>query len=108
MKKILIHHNYKRESLETKGNLIRLLNNNGYEVVDENPDLIVVIGGDGTMLSAVRDHRLKKIPFIGVNTGNLGFLPSIRPDRMEDLLDVIESKNINCNPIHYSRCYVKL
>lgn len=63
MKKILIHHNYKRESLETKGNLIRLLNNNGYEVVDENPDLIVVIGGDGTMLSAVRDHRLKKNSF---------------------------------------------
>lgn len=93
MKRILIHHNYRRESLETKGNLIRLLEKNNYEIVDDNPDLIVVIGGDGTMLSAVRDHRLKKIPFIGINTGSLGFLPNIRRDRLEDLLNVLETKD---------------
>lgn len=91
MKRILIHHNYKRESMETKKALIRLLKDNGFELVDTNPDLIIVIGGDGTMLSAVRDHRLKKIPFIGINTGSLGFLPSVRPDHMDNLMEAIKS-----------------
>lgn len=91
MKRILIHHNYKKESLLTKKRLIDLINKSDYMVVDENPDLIVVIGGDGTMLSAVRDHRLKRIPFIGINTGNLGFLPSVSADKIENLLTLIES-----------------
>lgn len=38
------------------------------------PDLIVTLGGDGTMLHAIREHwRLRK-PFFGVNTGHIGFL----------------------------------
>lgn len=40
----------------------------------EPPDLIVALGGDGTMLHAIREHwRLRK-PFFGVNTGHIGFL----------------------------------
>jgi len=91
MKKILIHHNYKKESLQAKKNLIKLLKEDDFEIVDSKPDLIIVIGGDGTMLSAVRDHRLKMIPFIGINTGSLGFLPSVRPDNLEKLIRVIKS-----------------
>jgi NAD+ kinase len=40
----------------------------------ENPSGILVLGGDGTMLSAIREHWRKRIPFIGVNQGHLGFL----------------------------------
>jgi NAD+ kinase len=39
-----------------------------------DPQLIVVVGGDGTMLRAVRQHWRRRIPFYGVNTGHLGFL----------------------------------
>jgi NAD kinase len=40
----------------------------------EEPDLIVAIGGDGTMLRAIRQHWRLRIPFYGINTGHLGFL----------------------------------
>jgi len=40
----------------------------------ENPTCILVLGGDGTMLYAIREHWRRRIPFIGVNQGHLGFL----------------------------------
>lgn len=92
MKRLLIHHNYKRESMAVKAKLMALMTERGFLSVDENPDVIVAIGGDGTMLSAVRDHRSKKIPFIGINTGSLGFLPNVRPDNMNGLLDALVSE----------------
>lgn len=40
----------------------------------EHPNLIVVIGGDGMMLRAIREHWRRRIPFLGINAGHLGFL----------------------------------
>lgn len=38
------------------------------------PEMIVVIGGDGTMLHAIRQLWRERLPFYGMNTGHLGFL----------------------------------
>jgi NAD kinase len=40
----------------------------------ENPTAVLVLGGDGTMLAAIRQHWRRRIPFIGLNQGHLGFL----------------------------------
>jgi NAD kinase/nicotinic acid mononucleotide adenylyltransferase len=40
----------------------------------EDPNLIVNIGGDGSMLDAIHAHWRKRVPFFGVNAGHLGFL----------------------------------
>lgn len=92
MKRVMIHHNYKPESLRAKKSLIRLLKQNHYHLVDQRPELIIVIGGDGTMLSAVRSHRQKNVPFIGINTGSLGFLPTVGPNQLEALIEVLNKK----------------
>ena len=42
------------------------------------PDVIVVCGGDGTMLRAIRQHWRERVPFYGLNTGHLGFLLNTR------------------------------
>lgn len=39
-----------------------------------NPNCILVIGGDGTMLQAIRHHWRERLPFFGINAGHLGFL----------------------------------
>ncbi len=43
-------------------------------------DLLIVLGGDGTMLKAFHNYIEMGIPFLGVNFGNVGFLSSIEPD----------------------------
>lgn len=45
----------------------------------DKPNLIVVVGGDGTMLHAIRQHWRRRLPFFGVNTGHLGFLLNETP-----------------------------
>lgn len=39
-----------------------------------DPTAILVLGGDGTMLSAIRKHWRRRLPFLGLNAGTLGFL----------------------------------
>lgn len=43
-------------------------------VDDARPEAIVVIGGDGTMLRAIRQHWRRRVPLYGLNTGHRGFL----------------------------------
>ncbi len=46
---------------------------------EKSPDIIIVIGGDGTMLHAIRQYWRKRVPFYGINTGHLGFLLNEAP-----------------------------
>ncbi len=46
-------------------------------------DLAIVVGGDGSMLSAARDMAPCDTPVLGVNRGRLGFLTDIAPDDIE-------------------------
>jgi len=48
--------------------------------IGQDTDLIVVLGGDGTMLGAVRAMGDKPKPVAGINTGSLGFLTAARKD----------------------------
>lgn len=50
-------------------------------------DCMIVLGGDGTMLQAVRDSLMKGIPLIGVNLGTLGYMSEIEPSRLEEALE---------------------
>ena len=52
-------------------------------------DLAIVVGGDGTFLSAVRSLVDFDIPIMGINLGRLGFLVDISPDDMQQHLDGI-------------------
>jgi len=55
----------------------------GVDVTDDAPELVVVLGGDGTMLRAFHEF-LGRVPVIGVNFGRFGFLASMQPDDLED------------------------
>jgi len=52
-------------------------------------DLIVTLGGDGTLLRAVRYIGQSDVPILGVNLGRVGFLTSTTPERVEDALAAV-------------------
>jgi NAD+ kinase len=56
-------------------------------------DLLVAVGGDGTMLHAARMAAAEAVPVLGVNRGRLGFLADVGPDRMlESVDDALEGR----------------
>jgi NAD+ kinase len=54
-------------------------------------DLVVVVGGDGTLLDAARAVAPKGVPLLGVNRGRLGFMVDVLPAELEHTLDAVFS-----------------
>jgi NAD+ kinase len=52
-------------------------------------DLIVVVGGDGSLLGVARDLADCDVPVLGVNRGGLGFLADIPPDQIDSSLPAV-------------------
>ena len=80
-------------------------NDNGeylsHKEFSENIDLLVVFGGDGTLLNSARKYLEYEIPILGVNMGNVGFLTDIKVENfhtsMQEMLDgnyKIEERNL--------------
>lgn len=57
------------------------------EIFLKNVDLIISLGGDGTLLRAARLAAAKDIPVFGVNLGGLGFLTQVGIDSLEKSLE---------------------
>ncbi len=51
-----------------------------YDFSDDDLDLVIVLGGDGSILHAARQMGTKQLPVLGINCGRLGFLAALSPD----------------------------
>ena len=52
----------------------------------DHVDLVLVLGGDGTILRAFEIARERDIPLVGINTGHVGFLAEADPDGIEQVV----------------------
>jgi NAD+ kinase len=63
------------------------------EQLAANSDLILVLGGDGTMIAAARVMDDTEVPVLGINYGGLGYLAEFRIEELYDALESILSGN---------------
>jgi len=71
---------------------------NSYKCLDSSFDVLVSIGGDGTILRAATFVRDSGVPIIGINAGRLGFLAKVQKESMEQFLQIVLQKKYTISP----------
>ncbi len=64
-----------------------------FSKLDDSFDLLISVGGDGTILRAITYVQDLNIPIVGINTGRLGFLATIQNDGIEKAIQQIMDKD---------------
>lgn len=88
----LLVHPSKAEARQAADDLRRLAEGKGLKVVDAaegGSDVVVALGGDGTILRAARLAHDAEVPLLGINVGRLGFLSTIDASRLESALEAL-------------------
>ena len=62
-----------------------------FNSICETSDILVCIGGDGTLISLARRSYKYHKPILGINAGTLGFLADINPSEVEEFIDKLYS-----------------
>jgi len=57
-----------------------------FDEMCKNSDMLVTIGGDGTLISAIRRSHIYNLPILSINAGRLGFLADINPDELDEFI----------------------
>ncbi len=116
MKVFLVPNYYKNEAVESGLALELWLSRQGYEVAwaadqrskivstpdIEGSDLVISLGGDGTLLRAARIVGYQEIPILGLSYGHLGFLTAASPDDT-DILSVVSDALAGGRDAHHRR-----
>ena len=68
--------------------------------VDQLPEaeIVIVLGGDGTILRGAEISRLRKIPLLGVNLGHVGFMAEVEKLSLETIASSVVSKSYATDP----------
>lgn len=87
--RIGIVHNNSEKTLPVVAKFKKLCLSHGLILDKKNPEIIVTVGGDGTLLSAFHRyaHLLDRVRFVGVHTGHLGFYTDWRDFEIEELVE---------------------
>jgi NAD+ kinase len=60
------------------------------QIGSKHPDFVLVLGGDGTLLSAARAVAFEGVPILAVNLGSLGFLTEIPLNEIHEALEAVD------------------
>ncbi len=94
--KVKIFSNDNSKSIALAKKLKRTLSKNNILIDEENPDLAIAIGGDGTFLKMINKTKFNKdIIYVGINTGTLGFA-----QEYENVDNLINDLNNNLFKLH--------
>lgn len=91
--RVAIYHSSDEHSIQVGKDLAKILSQNEIVIDNEKPTVVITIGGDGTLLSAVQKYLtlLEEVRFVGVHTGHLGFYTDWREYELETLVKALKS-----------------
>ena len=107
---IFVVNSLKSEAVEAARELANLLTNRGYELfsaseidiekinaraISDLPqaEIVIVLGGDGTILRAAEIAREQKIPLLGINLGHVGFMAEVERPTFDEITQSIVNKS---------------
>lgn len=93
--KVAIFENDGEKSQKVGKELYQKLTDAHIVIDNSHPEIVITVGGDGTLLSAFKHYQdnLENIRFVGVHTGHLGFYTDWRDDEISDLVTSLQSDN---------------
>jgi NAD+ kinase len=107
IRKIKIAANNTEKSNIAKVNVLKAIDEYGFILSDENPDLVIAIGGDGAFIKALQDNNFNNSCFyIGIHTGHLGFLQEIDNSEINDFFDILSKENYRVEEISVEKIKV--
>jgi len=107
MKVRLFYHDNLDTSL-IKDVLVKMISKDFEIVEDDDFDLGISIGGDGTFIHMIRESNFNsKSLFLGINNGTLGFLTEVKPDELKKMLNNLIIKNYYVEELSYEEILVK-
>lgn len=109
IKNINIFSNSNEKSKEIHNLVKKELNKHNINVsndITKDSDYNIVIGGDGTFIKAVHDSKFTSTPFIGINTGHLGFYNDVDKFSAIDSINKVLNKNYNLLNLRILECIV--
>jgi len=92
VKKSFEKHNIEVTLDNNSAQMIGLLGQS-FDAVCESSDVLVTLGGDGTLISAVRRSHEFDIPVFGIHAGRLGFLADVDLAELDEFIEKLVSKN---------------
>lgn len=99
--KVKIFTNSSEKTKVVTDKLIKALEEYNFEIVEENYDLAISIGGDGTFLHMLNKANFnEKIYYVGINTGSLGFLQEIDLEKNPDFVERLNNNHYDLEDIY--------
>lgn len=83
----LVAHEGRARAADLRAELDKLLSERNVEIVSDAADLVISLGGDGTMLRAAQKSHLMDAPLLGINLGVLGYLAEVDADHARPALE---------------------
>jgi NAD+ kinase len=108
-KKLFIYTNGTDVSKQIEKNLKIKLSKAGLMVQDaysEDTDLIMCIGGDGSLLHLVQELNFPKTAIVGVNTGHLGFFQEILPNQIDEFIFLYNQDRYSIQSLNGVTCSI--
>lgn len=100
--KLFVNNNIKSKNAEKL--VMDTLIKEGFKITEENDfDLGIAIGGDGSFLRMIRESNFKEDSlFVGINTGTLGFAQDINLDNLNEFINELKLGKYNSEDIGYA------